>query len=234
MGKELLCCRQSWYCWSEGVWEASHSVQKILQREKSNHYRHWGKKHSYDSGKVYRQGKENWKHTPHVVQYAWIWRWRRPPRYVPYNGTFVPYDGTYGPPDQGQMLDVWESQTTESALRWRARHVTILDRTTSQSWIGSWIRPGSLVKRVLWTMTTSWNDRSWSYARSTQAQPVTCSLSLSLIISILDHQPLLLVLTTLILVASICKLLNPCLSTWGWPSGLDHNSRIREFCYTSG
>ncbi len=126
---------------------------------------------------------------------------RRPPRYVPYKGTFVPYDGTYGAPDQGQTLDVWESQTTESALRWRMRHVTILDRTMSQSWIGSWIRPGSLVKRVLRTMTTSWNDRSWSYARSTQAWPVTCSLFLSLIISFLDHQPLL-ILTTLILVAS--------------------------------
>ncbi len=42
---------------------------------------------------------------------------RKLPRYVPYKGTYVPYDGTYGVPDQGQMLDVWESQTTESALR---------------------------------------------------------------------------------------------------------------------
>ncbi len=42
---------------------------------------------------------------------------RRPSRYVPYKGTFVPYDGTYGVPDQGQMLDVCESQTTESALK---------------------------------------------------------------------------------------------------------------------
>ncbi len=35
----------------------------------------------------------------------------------------------------------------------------------------------------------------------------------------------------LILVAStrLGNLLNPCLSTWGWPSGLDHNSRIQEF-----
>ncbi len=29
----------------------------------------------------------------------------------------------FGAPDQGQMLDVWESQTTESALRWRMRHI---------------------------------------------------------------------------------------------------------------
>ncbi len=41
----------------------------------------------------------------------------KPPRYVPYKGTYVPYDGTYGVPDQGQMLDVQEGQTTESALR---------------------------------------------------------------------------------------------------------------------
>ncbi len=31
---------------------------------------------------------------------------RKPPRYVPYKGTFVPYGGTYGAPDQGQTLDV--------------------------------------------------------------------------------------------------------------------------------
>jgi hypothetical protein len=31
---------------------------------------------------------------------------RKPPRYVPYKGTYVPYDGTFGAPDQGQMLDV--------------------------------------------------------------------------------------------------------------------------------
>ncbi len=30
----------------------------------------------------------------------------KPPRYVPYKGTFVPYNGTYGVPDQGQTLDV--------------------------------------------------------------------------------------------------------------------------------
>ncbi len=41
----------------------------------------------------------------------------KPPRYVPYKGTYVPYDGTYGAPDQGQTLDVQESQTAKSALR---------------------------------------------------------------------------------------------------------------------
>ncbi len=50
--------------------------------------------------------------------------------------------------------------------------------------------------------------------------------SLSLIISFLDHQPLL-ILTTLILVASCRKLLNPCLSTWGWPSGLDQLEKMK-------
>ncbi len=40
-----------------------------------------------------------------------------PPSYVPYKGTYVPYDGTFGAPDQGQTLDVWESQTAKSALR---------------------------------------------------------------------------------------------------------------------
>jgi hypothetical protein len=29
----------------------------------------------------------------------------KPPRYVPYKGTYVPYDGTFGAPDQGQTLD---------------------------------------------------------------------------------------------------------------------------------
>ncbi len=42
---------------------------------------------------------------------------RKPPSYVPYKGTYVPYDGTFGMPDQGQTLDVWESQTTMSAIR---------------------------------------------------------------------------------------------------------------------
>jgi hypothetical protein len=43
--------------------------------------------------------------------------WRKPPRKVSYKHTF-------GAPDQGQMLDVWESQTTESALRWQTCHIT--------------------------------------------------------------------------------------------------------------
>ncbi len=35
----------------------------------------------------------------------------------------VPYNRTFGVPDQGQMLDVYESQTTESALRWQTGYV---------------------------------------------------------------------------------------------------------------
>ncbi len=42
--------------------------------------------------------------------------WCKPPRKVSYKCTF-------GVPDQGQTLDVWESQTTESALRWRTRQI---------------------------------------------------------------------------------------------------------------
>ncbi len=43
-------------------------------------------------------------------------KWHKPPRKVLYRCTF-------GAPDQGQTLDMWESQTTESALRWRTRHI---------------------------------------------------------------------------------------------------------------
>ncbi len=42
--------------------------------------------------------------------------WRKLPRKVSYKCTF-------GAPDQGQMLDVWESQTSESALRWLTCHI---------------------------------------------------------------------------------------------------------------
>ena len=35
-----------------------------------------------------------------------IANYRKPPRYVPYKGTYVPHDGTFGTPEQGQTLDV--------------------------------------------------------------------------------------------------------------------------------
>ncbi len=40
-----------------------------------------------------------------------------PPSYVPYKGAYVLYDGTFGMPDQGQTLNLQESQTAKSALR---------------------------------------------------------------------------------------------------------------------
>jgi hypothetical protein len=63
---------------------------------------------------------------------------RRPSRYVPYKGTFVPYDSTYGAPDQGQTLDVWESQTAESALR--DEWIRIVPRRNPMS-VQSHVRP---------------------------------------------------------------------------------------------
>ncbi len=35
----------------------------------------------------------------------------------------VSYKLTFGVPDQGQTLDMWESQTNESALRWQTHHI---------------------------------------------------------------------------------------------------------------
>ncbi len=46
-----------------------------------------------------------------------LWCWSKPPKKVSYIRIF-------GAPDKGQMLDMWESQTTESALRWRTGHIT--------------------------------------------------------------------------------------------------------------
>ncbi len=46
----------------------------------------------------------------------WFWRWCKPPRKVQYKRTF-------GAPDRGQTLDMWENQTSESALRWRTCHI---------------------------------------------------------------------------------------------------------------
>ncbi len=66
--------------------------------------------------------------TPHMISTC-----RKPPSYVPYKGTYVPYEGTFGMPDQGQMLDMWESQTTGSALRLLAPYCS-----TSYSWSCSW------------------------------------------------------------------------------------------------
>ncbi len=42
--------------------------------------------------------------------------WHKLPRKVSYKSNF-------GAPDQGQTLEVWKSQTTESALRWCTGHI---------------------------------------------------------------------------------------------------------------
>ncbi len=78
--------------------------------------------------------------------------WRKPPRKVSYKRTF-------GTPDQGQMLEVQESQTTESALRWWTRHIT-----PSHSWSYSW--------------SYSWTC-AWDKERDI-INPGSCSNSLSL------------------------------------------------------
>ncbi len=55
-----------------------------------------------------------------LIEPGWFFihggEWRKPSRKVLYKRTF-------GTPDQGQTLDMWESQTSESALRWRTRHI---------------------------------------------------------------------------------------------------------------
>jgi hypothetical protein len=56
---------------------------------------------------------------PYLAQIWGFWvtcGWLKLPRKVSYKCTF-------GMPDQGQTLDAWESQTTESALRWQMCHI---------------------------------------------------------------------------------------------------------------
>jgi hypothetical protein len=52
----------------------------------------------------------------HYYSVQQVGTWSKPPRKVSYKHTF-------GATDQGQTLDVWESQTTESALRWQTCHI---------------------------------------------------------------------------------------------------------------
>jgi hypothetical protein len=57
--------------------------------------------------KLEHKTQESVTYYAHAVDLAFaITICRRPPRYVPYKGTFVLYNGTYGAPDQGQTLDV--------------------------------------------------------------------------------------------------------------------------------
>jgi hypothetical protein len=76
----------------------------------------------------------------------------KPPSYAPYKGTYVPYEGTFGMPDQGQTLDVWESQTTKSALRWLAPYCS-MSYSWSCSWSYSWSYSWTHVLRTK-TMTS--------------------------------------------------------------------------------
>ncbi len=65
------------------------------------------------------QQQQGWHLHPQqlvAMDQKWGAHWRKPPRKVSYRCTF-------GAPDQGQMLDMWESQTTESALRWWTCHI---------------------------------------------------------------------------------------------------------------
>ncbi len=53
----------------------------------------------------------------------------------------VPYKRTFGAPDQGQMREVWESQITQSALRWLAPYCLMSYSWRcfgSYSWSHSW------------------------------------------------------------------------------------------------
>ncbi len=91
----------------------------------------WGNRRAQTEGG--HKQKINRKNTDRRSEIEEAWQCCKPPRYVPYKGTYVPQDGTYGASDQGQMLDVWGSQTTKSALRWLG-----LYRSTSYSWSCSW------------------------------------------------------------------------------------------------
>ncbi len=98
--------RRSWYSRDE-LWDKTRSLFWILE----------------DDISIFRK-VIIWKilrWLQHLLQ-----EWRKPPRKVSNKRTF-------GTPDQGQTLDVWESQTTESALRWGAPYFSV-----SYSWSCSW------------------------------------------------------------------------------------------------
>ncbi len=126
-------------------------------------------------------------------------------------------------PDQGQTLDVWESQTTESALGWHTRHIRprhtleltlevileltledilehvlgiqtmtslILDHVaTDYLYLG--INTGEKVM-ILFLVIVLDLSQDWSWSTKHTLQLFFCRSFLSLIISILVSQPLLL------------------------------------------
>ncbi len=153
--------------------------------------------------------------SPHWFIICWG-KWRKLPRKVLYKRTF-------GAPDQGQMLDVWESQTTESALGWQMRHIAtghileltlevifeltlevilehvlgiktmtslILDHiATAYLYLG--INTGEKVM-ILFLVIVLDMSQDWSLSTKHARQSFFCRSFLSLIISILVSQPLLL------------------------------------------
>ncbi len=96
----------------------------------------------------------------------------------------VPYKRTFGAPDQGQTLDVWESQTTASALRWWTHHIAqrhnlgyILACGLGVLWTGSW-KPWPHLGTITRDLTQDPSIDSSSF----------CRPFLKLIISFLDHK----------------------------------------------
>ncbi len=134
--------------------------------------------------------------------------WRKPPRKVSYKRTF-------GMPDQGQMLDVWESQTSESALRWWTRHIAprhILELTlevilehvlgkrtmtslildhVARAYLYLGINNGDKVM-ILFLVIVLELSQDWSWLNKHAPRYFFCRPLLSLIISFLVSQPLLL------------------------------------------
>ncbi len=142
--------------------------------------------------------------------------WRKPPIKVSYKHTF-------GVPHQGQTLDVWESQTTESAMGWHMRHIVpchtleltlevileltlevilehvlgiktmtslILDHVaTAYLYLG--INIGKKVMILFLVIVFGWS-RDWSWSTMHAPWSFFCRSFLSLIISILVSQLLLL------------------------------------------
>ncbi len=96
----------------------------------------------------------------------------------------LPYKWTFGMPDQDHMLDLWESQTTESALRWRTCHIAprynlayIIGCDLGVLWTGSW-KPWPHLGMITHDLTQDPSIDSLSF----------CRPFLKLIISFLDHK----------------------------------------------
>ncbi len=87
-----------------------------------------------------------------LVLSCW-WAWCKLPRKVSYKHTF-------GVPDQGQTLDVWESQTTESALRWQMCYIPPRHNLE--------LNLGVILEHVLGIKTMTWifNPGSHNYSFS--------------------------------------------------------------------